>query len=72
MLSANRQYQSLTHVQVVDKSSAVMHIRNESAFPLDGSDHRTICKFRLNEDQRFSPVGNAILDLAKLALFAEG
>jgi len=58
--------------QVVDKSSAVMHIRNESAFPLDGSNHRTICKFRADEDQRFSPVGHAILDLAKLVLPSEG
>ena len=45
-----------------------MNTRNELAFPLDGSNHRSICKFRMNEDQRFSAVGDAILDLAELSL----
>ncbi len=45
-----------------------MHIRNEVLFPLDGSNHRTICKFRANEHQGFSPIGDAVVELATLAL----
>ncbi|KAH6634743.1 hypothetical protein B0J18DRAFT_406351 [Chaetomium sp. MPI-SDFR-AT-0129] len=56
------------NVIVVDESSAAMHIRNEVLFPLEGSNHRTICKFRANEHQRFSPIGDAVVELAELAL----
>ncbi|KAK4031373.1 hypothetical protein C8A01DRAFT_21392, partial [Parachaetomium inaequale] len=56
------------NVIVVDQSSAAMHIRNEVLFPLEGSNHRSICKFRANEHQRFSPVGDAVVELAILAL----
>ncbi|KAH8881765.1 TPR-like protein [Thozetella sp. PMI_491] len=53
---------------VVDEGSAAMHIRTEQVIPLDGSNHRNICKFRANEDQRFSPVGDAAIELAELIL----
>ncbi|KAH6640994.1 P-loop containing nucleoside triphosphate hydrolase protein [Chaetomium tenue] len=56
------------NVIVVDESSAAMHIKNEVLFPLEGSNHRTICKFRANEHQRFSPIGDAVVELAGLAL----
>lgn len=50
-----------------------MHITNEQVIPLDGSNHRNICKFRANEYQRFSPIGDAVLELAELILpSAEG
>ncbi|PWI64506.1 hypothetical protein PCL_09587 [Purpureocillium lilacinum] len=53
---------------VVDEGSAAMHISNEQVIPLEDSNHQTICKFRKNENQRFSLLGNAILELAELTL----
>lgn len=45
-----------------------MHIPNEEVSPLAGSDHRTICKFSANEDQRFSPLGDAVVRLVEQSL----
>ncbi|KAJ6439085.1 ankryin repeat protein [Purpureocillium lavendulum] len=58
---------------IVNEGSAAMHIGTEQVIPLEGSNHQTICKFRADEDQRFSPVGDAILELADIVLpSAEG
>jgi len=48
-----------------------MHVKNEVLLPLEGSHHRSICKFRANEHQRFAPIGDAIVELAGLALPSE-
>ncbi len=45
-----------------------MRVDNEIVYALEGSNHRTICKFRDNEDQRFSLVGDSVRELVELSL----
>ena len=45
-----------------------MHVPNEHIFALPGSDHRTIARFDDDEDQRFSLVGMAVVELVEEAL----
>lgn len=49
---------------IVDRDSAVMNIPNELVLPLASSDHRTICKFSRDEQQRYQPVWDALVELA--------
>ncbi|KAK5653446.1 hypothetical protein OQA88_8932 [Cercophora sp. LCS_1] len=53
---------------VVDEASAALHVPNEQSFALPGSDHRTVCRFSDTDNERFSLVGDALVDLAKCAL----
>ncbi|RWA07971.1 hypothetical protein EKO27_g7132 [Xylaria grammica] len=53
---------------IVDEASARLNWPNEKVFPLPGSNHRTICKFAPEEDQRFGPVGHAVLEVIQKAL----
>ncbi|KAI0412863.1 hypothetical protein F5X98DRAFT_304553 [Xylaria grammica] len=53
---------------IVDEASARLNWPNEKVFPLPGSNHRTICKFAPEEDQRFGPVGHAVLEVIQEAL----
>jgi len=45
-----------------------MHVPNERVLALPGSNHRTICKFGDHENERFSLVGNALVELVQEAL----
>ena len=54
-------------MQVVDEASAALHIPQEQSFALPGSDHRTVCRFSDSENERFSLVGKAVLDIARVA-----
>lgn len=51
MLCTEEETEAISHTsQVVDKNSAVMNMRNETAIPLNG-DHRTICRFSSRSDR---------------------
>jgi hypothetical protein len=52
----------------VDEFSATMGLPNEVALPLAGSNHKTMCKFRDSDHQRYLPIWDAIEDLVKVAL----
>lgn len=51
--------------QIVDEDSARLNLPNERAIGLAGSDHKTICKFRNANSQRYEPVWKAIRDLTR-------
>lgn len=46
--------------QIVDKDSAILKLSNEIAMPIQGSNHRDICKFSSIESQRYQPVRTAL------------
>ncbi|PLB52365.1 hypothetical protein P170DRAFT_348482, partial [Aspergillus steynii IBT 23096] len=48
---------------IVDRDSAAMNLPNELVLPLDSSDHRTICKFSQDEEERYMPVWDALMEL---------
>ncbi|KAK0638981.1 hypothetical protein B0T16DRAFT_462695 [Cercophora newfieldiana] len=52
-------------ILVVDEGSAALHVPQEQSFALPGSDHRTVCRFSDSDNERFSLVGKAALDLAQ-------
>jgi len=54
--------------QIVDKSSAVLNLRNEIATPISATNHRTICKFPAEDPQTYLPVARAISEIAGKAL----
>jgi hypothetical protein len=56
---------ALMFPKVVDKASAAMHLPNEHIFPLSGSDHRSIARFRRDEDHRFALLGVALVELVE-------
>jgi hypothetical protein len=45
-----------------------MGLPNEEPLPLAGSNHKTICKFGDAENQRYSPIWDAMEELVKIAL----
>jgi len=47
------------HRQIVDKDSASLGIANEIAIPVQGADHRSICKFEAADSQKYKPIYNA-------------
>lgn len=54
---------SLAHsIQVVDEHSALLHLPNELAIPVD-EDHRGICRFISKEGDRFQQVLEHLLEL---------
>ena len=55
----------------MDENSATMQLPTELALPLAGSDHRSICKFGDADDERYEPIGDAIDELAKIALVGQ-
>ncbi|KUJ15344.1 uncharacterized protein LY89DRAFT_783508 [Mollisia scopiformis] len=53
---------------IVDRDSASFRINNEVAVPIQGADHRNICKFGSSDSQKYRPVYNAlqlIVDMLK-------
>jgi len=52
----------------VDKSSAVLNVRNERATQISATNHRTICKFPAEDAQTYVPIFNAIWEIAEKAL----
>ncbi|KAK4454854.1 hypothetical protein QBC34DRAFT_103225 [Podospora aff. communis PSN243] len=58
-------------ILVVDEASAALHVPQEETFALPGSDHRTVCRFSDFENERFSLVGKAVVDLAQKSLHGE-
>jgi hypothetical protein len=54
--------------KIVDEGSATLRVPNEQAFALPGSDHVTISHFGFLDNERFSLVGEALLDLVKISL----
>jgi len=47
-------------LQIVDKDSATIGVDNELAIPIQGANHRNICKFESLESQKYRPVHNAL------------
>lgn len=54
--------------QIVNKSSAVLNVRNEIATQISATNHRTICKFPAEDAQTYLPIFNAISEIAEKAL----
>lgn len=60
---------SLIQLQVVDQSSAIMHIPNEEAIPVLHADHISICKIPSGDSIEFVVVAQKIIDVVgKLAI----
>ncbi|KAH7380996.1 hypothetical protein BKA64DRAFT_584580, partial [Cadophora sp. MPI-SDFR-AT-0126] len=45
---------------IVDKDSASLRTNNELAVPIQGADHRDICRFESDESQKYRVVRNAL------------
>lgn len=54
-------------MQVVDRPSAILGLNNEVATPIQGSNHRDICKFSSDGSQKYKPVKNALRDIIEQA-----
>ncbi len=52
----------------MDKSSAVLNVRNERAMQISATNHKTICKFPAEDSQTYIPVFDAISQIAEKAL----
>lgn len=44
----------------MDKESASLKTSNELPVPIQGANHRNICKFETSESQKYRPVYNAL------------
>jgi hypothetical protein len=52
-------------MQVVDKDSTRLYLPNERFTGVANSNHKTMCKFDVTDSQRYSPVWNAVRDMAQ-------
>jgi hypothetical protein len=71
MFLLNPKFAVANHAQVVDQDSATMQLPNEVVLPLAGSNHKTICKFGKNDNQRYMPISDALEELVQEALVGE-
>ncbi|KAI6086904.1 Alpha/Beta hydrolase protein [Hypoxylon rubiginosum] len=53
---------------IVDEASVRNNVPNERVFPVPGSNHRNICQFSDNENERFGPIGLAMVEVVQAAL----
>ncbi|KAI1392648.1 uncharacterized protein F4822DRAFT_425851 [Hypoxylon trugodes] len=50
---------------IVNKDSANLRLHNEVAIPIQGADHRNLCRFGNEESQKYRPVKNALYDMMR-------
>ena len=50
------------HGKIVDDTSGIMNISNERIVPMQGCDHRSICRFAGKHSESYKRVSNVLQD----------
>ena len=53
---------SNSHGKIVDDTSGIMNISNERIVPMQGCDHRSICRFAGKHSESYKRVSNVLQD----------
>jgi ATP-dependent helicase/DNAse subunit B len=53
---------SNSHGKIVDDTSGIMNISNERIVPMQGCDHRSLCRFAGKHSENYKRVSNVLQD----------